>query len=51
MNTGFKLSSPEKNELIKASATDLEKVRSRESQNLRVKDSQVKITLKTKFGL
>lgn len=51
MKTVFKLSSPEKNELIKASAADLEKVRSRESQNLRMKDSQVKITLKTKFGL
>lgn len=47
----FKLSSPEKNELIKVSAADLEKVRSRESQNVRMKDSQVKITLKTKFGL
>lgn len=51
MKTVFKLSSPEKNELIKASAADLEKVRSRDSQNLRMKDSQVKITLKTKFGL
>lgn len=51
MKTVFKLSSPEKNELIKASAADLEKVRRRESQNLRMKDSQVKITLKTKFGL
>lgn len=50
MKTVFKLPSPEKNELIKASAADLGKVRSRESQNLRMKDSQVKITLKTKFG-
>lgn len=50
VKTVFKLPSPEKNELIKASAEDLGKVRSRESQNLRMKDSQVKITLKTKFG-
>lgn len=51
MKTIFKLSLPEKNELIKASAADLEKVRSRQSQNLRMKDNQVKIALKTKFGL
>ena len=51
MKIVFKLSSPEKNELIKASAADLEKVRSRESQNLKIKDSQVKINLKTKYGL